>query len=325
MTPTRKSRIAGGIFLVASLSGCMLQGMQLEPDLQTPAAVAGITPTQRDLIMIPAPGQPIPVAVYGFTDQTGQFRPSENLQSLSRAVTQGTTSILIGALRDAGNGRWFTVVERERLDNLLRERQIIREMRSQYLGEQQTPAEILPSLLFAGLTLEGGIISYDSNLQTGGIGARFLGIGGSTQYRTNRVTVYLRAVSVRTGEVLANVVTEKSLSSVQLSGGTFKFVSFDELLEAEAGVTSNEPMQLAVQGAIEKAVYALIMEGAAPGPRQLWQFGDEAAGAQWLSRYLDDRRRALFISSKSAGPLPTSSIDLPPASAGDTETAASPN
>lgn len=298
-------RLAGALFVAASLAGCVLPGNRLTPQLQAPAAVAGVTPTQRDLIMMPPPPQPIPVAVYGFTDQTGQLRPSENLQSLSRAVTQGSTSILIGALRDAGNGNWFTVVERERLDNLLRERQIIREMRAQYLGEQQTPAEVLPSLLFAGITLEGGIISYDTNVQTGGVGARFLGIGGSTQYRTNRVTVYLRAVSVRTGEVLANVVTEKSISSVQLSGGAFKFVSFDELLEAEAGITSNEPMQLAVQGAIEKAVYALILEGVAPGRRQLWQFADPAAGASWLQRYLQDRQRALATSSRSAGPLPT--------------------
>lgn len=305
MNPTFLGRVAIGASLLMSIAGCTLPGLDLKPDLQTPAAIAGITPTQRDLMMLPPPPQPIPVAVYGFNDQTGQLKPSDTVQSLSRAVTQGTTSVLVGALRDASNGNWFTVVERERLDNLLRERQIIREMRSQYLGEQQTPAEVLPSLLFAGITLEGGIISYDTNLQTGGIGARFLGIGGSTQYRTNRVTVYLRAVSVRTGEVLANVVTEKSVSSIQLSTGAFRFVAYDQLLEAEAGVTSNEPMQLAVQGAIEKAVYALIMEGATPGPRQLWQFGDQAAGVQWLQRYLDDRQKALVVSSQRAGPLPT--------------------
>lgn len=304
-------RLAAGIIPLALVGGCTLPGMDLRPDLQTPAAIAGITPTQRDLIMIPAPPQPVPVAVYGFNDQTGQLKASDSVQSLSRAMTQGATSVLVGALRDAGGGSWFTVVERERLDNLLRERQIIREMRSQYLGEQQTPAEVLPSLLFAGITLEGGIISYDTNLQTGGVGARFLGIGGSTQYRTNRVTVYLRAVSVRTGEVLANVVTEKSVSSVQLSTGAFKFVAYDELLEAEAGVTSNEPMQLAVQGAIEKAVYALIMDGAMPGPRQLWQFGDQQAGAPWLERYQDDRRKALAISSQRAGPLPTAEAASP--------------
>jgi curli production assembly/transport component CsgG len=236
------------------------------------------------------------------------LKAAENLQSLSRAVTQGGTSILIAALREAGNGNWFTVIERERLDNLLRERQIIREMRAQYLQEAVTPSSVLPSLLFAGITLEGGIISFDSNVQTGGVGARFLGIGGSTRYRTSKATVYLRAVSVKTGEVLANVVTEKSISSVALSTGAFKFVKFDELLELEAGVTSNEPSHLAVQSAIERAVYALVLEGAKPGPRQLWAFADQAAGQTWLDRYTADRQRSLAAAYQRSD-LPVASGD----------------
>jgi curli production assembly/transport component CsgG len=242
---------------------------------------------------MPPPPEAIPVAVYAFTDQTGQLRRSENGADYSRALTQGGTSVLISALRSAGNGNWFNVIERERLDNLLRERQIIREMRRQYLGEQETPAAVLPSLLFAGIILEGGIISFDANTQTGGVGARFLGIGGSTQYRTNTATVYLRAVSVKTGEILANVVTQKSVSSIAVSAGVFKFVKFDELLEFESGVASNEPTQIAVQAAVEKAVYALILEGATPGSRQLWSFADPAAGQLWLQRYDEDRQRSI--------------------------------
>jgi curli production assembly/transport component CsgG len=251
---------------------------------------------------MPPPPEAIPVAVYAFTDQTGQLRRSENGADYSRALTQGGTSVLISALRSAGNGNWFNVIERERLDNLLRERQIIREMRRQYLGEQDTPAAVLPSLLFAGIILEGGIISFDANTQTGGVGARFLGIGGSTQYRTNTATVYLRAVSVKTGEVLANVVTQKSVSSIAVSAGVFKFVKFDELLEFESGVASNEPTQIAVQAAVEKAVYALILEGARPGPRQLWSFADSAAGQLWLQRYNDDRQRSIAAAFRDGGP-----------------------
>ena len=287
----------------ALLSGCGTIP-QVFPRMEAPSVVAPVTPGQRDLMYIPPPAQPIPVAVYSFTDQTGQAKLVENSASYSRAVTQGGTSILIGALRSAGNGNWFNVIERERLDNLLRERQIIREMRKQYLGEQETPAAVLPSLLFAGVTLEGGIISFDTNTQTGGIGARFLGIGGSTQYRTNTATVYLRAVSVKTGEVLANVVTQKSVSSVATNGGAFKFVKFDELLEFEAGVTANEPTHLAVQAAIEKAVYALIIEGAMPGPKQIWNFADVQAGQTWIQRYAEDRQRSLAAVYRKDGGLP---------------------
>ena len=260
-----------------------------------PPSLAQSTPSLRELFTVPTPAQPIPIAVYDFTDQTGQLKPSDSIQSLSRAVTQGGASMLVQSLRDAGNGRWFTVVERERLDNLLKERQIIREMRNRYLGEKETPAEILPSLLFAGIVLEGGIIGYDTNLKTGGIGARFLAIGASTQYRQNSVTIYLRAVSVKTGEVLASVVTHKSIVSVSLNASTFKFVTFDELLEAEAGVSVNEPTQIAVQSAIEKAVYALIMEGAQDGPHHLWSFANGTAGSAALARYAAEKARSTAL------------------------------
>lgn len=302
MATTLKRLLGAGLCVL--LGGCTLAGTEFAPRLGQPAIVAPPTPAQRDLIYIPPPPQPIPIAVYGFGDQTGQLQLSETSQSLSRAVTQGGSSVLIGALRSAGDGNWFAVVERERLDSLLRERQIIREMRAQYLNETTTPENVLPSLMFAGIILEGGIISFDSNVQTGGVGARFLGIGGSTEYRTNTATVYLRAISVRTGEVLVNVVTQQSVSSVAISTGAFRFVRYDQLLEAEAGVTTNEPTQLAVQGAIERAVYALIMEGAKPGPRQLWGFADEAAGQAWLRQYQQDRARSLAETNQRAGNLP---------------------
>jgi curli production assembly/transport component CsgG len=159
-------------------------------------------------------------------------------------------------------------------------------------------------LLFAGILLEGGIIGYDTNLRTGGVGARMLAIGASTQYRTNTVTVYLRAVSVKSGEVLANVVTTKSVASIALDTNVFKFVSFDELLEFEAGVTSNEPTQVALQAAVEKAVYALIMEGAEPGPRQLWTFSDPIAGAVALGQYQSEKQRALAAAFSGSAPPP---------------------
>lgn len=287
----------------AALAACA-NGPQPLSVKSTPPVLAPVTVSQRDLIYMPAPPQPIPVAVYSFTDQTGQLKRSETGADYSRALTQGGTSILIGALRSAGNGSWFNVIERERLDNLLRERQIIREMRRQYLGEQETPAAVLPSLMFAGVILEGGIISFDTNVQSGGIGARFLGIGGSTQYRTNTATVYLRAVSVKTGEVLANVVTQKNVSSIAVSGGVFKFVKYDQLLEFESGVASNEPSQIAVQAAVEKAVYALILEGAKPGPKQLWSFADATAGKFWIDRYEEDRQRSLAAAFQEGGALP---------------------
>jgi curli production assembly/transport component CsgG len=247
-----------------------------QPELTPPTA------TQSLLSALPSPREKIAVAVYGFTDQTGQFKPTEAGQTLSRAVTQGATSILVKALQDAGNRSWFTVVERERLENLLKERQIIREMRMRYLGEKDINPQALPPLLFAGVLLEGGVIGYDSNTMSGGAGARFLGIGASTEYRQDTVTVYLRAISTKTGEVLSNVVTRKTIASIGVSANTFRYVAFKELLEAEAGFTTNEPDQLALQQAVEKAVHAMIMEGSQLG---LWQFSDRAKGQALIDKY----------------------------------------
>jgi hypothetical protein len=136
--------------------------------------------------------------------------------------------------------------------------------------------------LFAGILLEGGIIGYDSNLQTGGIGARLLGIGADVKYRLDTVTVYLRAVSTKTGQVIASVTTHKTIASIGIQGGVFRYIAVDKILESEAGITKNEPKQFAVQAAIEKAVYALVMEGA---DQRLWAFNDKTQQAKLLEDY----------------------------------------
>jgi curli production assembly/transport component CsgG len=272
-----------------SLAGCMSMPQDGRNAMATTTSLAYFpkkTQTQNLLNQLPAPQRPVAIAVYGFTDQTGQFKPSEQGQTLSRAVTQGASSMLVKALQDAGNRGWFTVVERERLDNLLRERQIIGEMRKRYLGEQEIDPNALPALLFAGVLLEGGIVGYDTNTVTGGAGAAFLGIGARTEYRQDTVTVYLRAVSVRTGEVLANVTSSKTIASQAIGASAFKFVAFRELLEAEAGITSNEPDQVALQQAIEKAVYGLVLEGV---ELDLWRFEDMSAAVPLLSAYRAER------------------------------------
>jgi curli production assembly/transport component CsgG len=288
--------------LAAALGACSANHIPKFKQAELPPA----TVTQNQLASLPAPREKIAVAVYGFTDQTGQFKPNETGQTLSRAVTQGATSILVKALQDAGNRSWFTVVERERLENLLKERQIIREMRLRYLGEKDINPQALPPLLFAGVLLEGGIIGYDTNTLTGGAGARFLGIGATTEYRQDTVTVYLRAISTKTGEVLSSVVTRKSIASIGVSANTFRYVAFKELLEAEAGFTTNEPDQLALQQAVEKAVHALIMEGAQLG---FWQFADRAKGQALLDMYRGEKSGKSVPVTLAAKDKPTQKPD----------------
>ncbi len=275
-------RALAGAAAAATLALGACQTVPERMERMSDAEIDPRTQVRHQLSALPPPGQRVAVAVYGFEDQTGQFKPSDTGQTLSRAVTQGASSILVKALRDAGDRTWFDVVERENLNHLLNERQIITQMRQQYLGEDLVNPQALPPLMFAGVLLEGGIISYDTNTRTGGLGARYLGIGGHTMYREDTVTVYLRAVSTRTGEVLSTVTTQQRVASVGIAANAFRFVSFQELFEFDSGITVNQPTQLAVQQAIEKAVYALVVDGAMNG---VWGFADPVAGGQVIDSY----------------------------------------
>lgn len=223
-----------------------------------------------DTIPAPAAGKPVSVAVYSFADKTGQRRPQANIASLSTAVTQGAETFLIKALSDVGRGQWFEVVERVGIDNLTKERLIIRQMREAYEGNAAKP---LMPMQFAGIIIEGGIVGYDSSTTSGGAGMRIFGIGKQTQWSTDTVTVSLRAVSVNTGKVLSSVTVQKTILSTADSATALKF--FDnatQAFEAEAGLTINEPGTYAVKAATEMAVVELIKEGQRKG---VWDFKPE--------------------------------------------------
>ena len=212
------------------------------------------------------PERKVEIAVYKFNDQTGQRKPSDSLASLSTAVTQGAASLLVQALKGAGTGKWFTVVERMDLDYLLKERQIIRNTRTTYDGEK---AEQVKPLLFAGVLISGGIIGYDTNIETGGVGSRYLGIGIRDQYRRDIVSVSLRLISVQTGEVLLAVSSQKTILSTKVGMNVFKFLDMGtELIEIEAGTTENESTTYAIRKAIEHGVNQVIERGIENG---LWK------------------------------------------------------
>lgn len=221
-------------------------------------------------------GGPITIAVYGFRDLTGQRKSLPNIASLSSAVTQGAENYLIKSLQEVGNARWFRVVERVGLENLIKERQMIRSMREQYQGKDATP---LPPMLFAGVIVEGGIVGYDSNTITGGNGMRLFGIGASTQYQSDTVTVTLRTVSVSTGEILTTVTITKTVLSYMDKITVLRFIDDGtplgvgtKALEGEFGGSINESINKAVDVAVQAAVVNTIKEGARKGH---WAFVEE--------------------------------------------------
>ncbi len=232
------------------------------------------TPMKKELLDLPEPQEKIVVAVYKFRDQTGQYKPSETGANWSTAVTQGATNILIRALEESG---WFIPIERENISNLLNERKIIRSSREQYEGGGNM---LLPPLLFAGVLIEGGIVSYEANVFTGGAGVRYFGSDASAQYREDRVSIYLRAVSTSNGKILKTIYTTKSILSQEVSMGVFRYVKFKRLLEAETGFTYNEPTEMAITEAIEKGIQRLIIEGVKDN---LWAVKDSTK-INWQSK-----------------------------------------
>jgi len=166
-------------------------------------------------------------------------------------------------LKHAGSNKdgFFDVVERVGLDNVTKERQIIRSARQQNKDKQK-----LPDLLFAGLIMQGGVISYESNVKSGGAGARYLGIGMSRQYKQDTVTISLRTVSVSTGRVLLEVLVTKTILSASIDQDVFRFITDStELVEIENGLVRNESINIALQTAIETAVLQTIKEGTTRG------------------------------------------------------------
>jgi len=252
-----------------ALVGCSTVRPLGSTDISKEAKVSETINKTFSVVPTPA-GPPVVVAVYGFTDKTGQRKPSNTLSLFSTAVTQGAESYLIKSLQEVGNGSWFTVVERVGLDNLLKERQMIKQTREIYDGDK---AKILPPLTLAGVILEGAIVDYNSNTLTGGTGARWLGIGPYTQYTQDLVVISLRLISVQSGEVLTTVTVEKNLLSTSDGVTALKFFNQStRAFEFDSSQTYNEPANYALRSAVETAIVELIRKGERQG---LWKFKEK--------------------------------------------------
>jgi curli production assembly/transport component CsgG len=265
------------IFAMLMLASCAPASMQ---SAVMPPYVSD-TPLKEGLRKFPQIGDnmpPVSVAVYSFLDRTGQRKPADNIASISTAVTQGAEIYLIKALADLSDGKWFSVVERAGMDNLIKERQLIRNTRQQFNGEK---AQELAPLKFAGIIIEGGIVGYDSNKYTGGLGARIMGIGPMVEWRVDVVTIGIRVVSVLTGDVLVSVSTEKTILSTNIGVNIFKFYDMGtKVLEVEAGTSTNEPVNYATRQAIEQAVVEMVREGKR---KRMWTYDETKVPKQFTN------------------------------------------
>ena len=247
---------AGTLLLMLSGCGALVPTDGLKSSLAMGnAKLTPVSRSTRDLTQLPKPDARVPVAVYAFRDQTGQFKGQPD-SNLSNAVTQGAATLLVKALLDSG---WYMPMEREGFQNLLTERRVARAI--EVPADKGKPGSSYPALIPANYIFEGGITGYETNVRTGGAGANYLGIGGETKYRVDQVTVNLRSVDVRTGQIVNSVSVTKTLFSHEISSSVFQYVAYKTLLQLEGGFSSNEPSQLAVKEALETAVIHLTIQG----------------------------------------------------------------
>ena len=264
--------LLGTLLALAGCSNTMQQSLDIKADAGPPRIQPA--PLAERMLQVPElDGQKMTIAVYSFQDKTGQRKPADNIANLSSAVTQGAEVWVIKALSEVGNESWFEVVERVGMDNLIKERQLIRNTRQAYEKDLPNGPRELKPMTFAGLILEGGIIGYDSNVAVGGVGARYLGVGAQTEYRIDTVTVVMRVVSVSSGKVLLSIATEKTIASSRSGADVFKFLDMGtKLIESETGYSVNEPTNYAVRAAIEAGVVQVVYEGMNKG---LWKFKED--------------------------------------------------
>lgn len=260
--------------MIFALTGCLTA----PPDQAAKPTLLPRAQSYQDLTNLPPARGKIFVSVYNIQDETGQFKPYP-ASNFSTAVPQSATVMLVSALKDS---KWFIPLERQGLQNLLNERKIIRA--AQENGSvAENNARALSSLVAANILIEGSIIGYESNVKSGGVGARYFGIGASTQYQLDQIAVNLRAVDVNTGEVLSSVNTSKTILSYEVQAGVFRFVDYQRLLEGELGYTTNEPVMLCLMSAIETGVIYLVNDGIS---RNLWQLQNpQDAKAPVLEKY----------------------------------------
>ena len=255
------------LLLITSLiSSFLLLGScsYLRKDLAELPAVAP-TPLKTELAELPVlDGEAIYIGVSDFKDLTGQRKQSDNYASFSSAVTQGAEAWLIESLLESGN--WFKVLERGQLDSIMRERAVVQQTREDFTDNDTG----LKPMLFAGLLIHGGIIGYDTNYVSGGIGASYLGLGAAEQYRKDVVTVSIRFISTLTSEILLSSTVSKTIYSTSVGSDVFKYVKNEvNPLEIEFGFAKNEMVSVATRAAIDLAIINIVKKGEEKG---MWKF-----------------------------------------------------
>ncbi|PMH75364.1 hypothetical protein BCU63_05175, partial [Vibrio splendidus] len=153
-------------------------------------------------------------------------------------------SMLMHSLSGLNDGKLYKVIDRTFLAQMLDERQLA----SISVSPKNLGVLKVPSIVFTG-----GVIAYDHNNKQVAGGFFFNDFSLSSEYSMDTVTVSLRAVSVKTGEILLSSISKKTIISISAGINSYKIFD-DNLMQLEMGGSYNEPISVATRLAIEQSI-----------------------------------------------------------------------
>lgn len=185
-------------------------------------------------------------AVGEVADKTGAFAK----EGLSRELTQGTTEMVISSLYRTGK-----VNLQERWDIRVPLAEMKLASQGMLVGRRPNDYKIRAS----DFVVVGALTELNYNIVSGGLGLAVSGIGANTRAVIINVALDLRVVNPATLEVPYVSSLQKQIYGVEVAANVFRFFG-TELVEFEAGVIKNEPLQLGVRSVVEMAVYQIMTD-----------------------------------------------------------------
>lgn len=237
------------------LSGCAYMG---------PSSEAGIRPsfnfpvTNNDtpysqclkgLSRAKADNLPI-FAVGEISDKTGQLSVDDSGNANGRALTQGVSEMLISALAKTGMAHQ---VERLDLRIPLAEVKLAEQKRLTRSIEEygRIPA--------SDFILVGALTELNHNIVSGGSQLFVKGIGGGGRMVVINVALDLRVIDSRNFTVRYVSSLQKQIYGYEVEANVFRFFG-NTLIEFDAGMIRNDPLQLGVRSVTEMAVYQIMTD-----------------------------------------------------------------
>ena len=206
-----------------------------------------VTTVTQLLAALPEPENKAKIAIYSIVDKTGQIKDIG-----SSVVTQGATDMMITALQ---RSRQFIILDRVNFVDLMNEQNLKTKGR---LRQGEGPH--ISNMTGADYILAGAITEYQVDKETGGLGLKIAGVGGSNKYATASTAIDLRLTDTTTGEVVWAASLKKEIKGKRVGLQTFAFIG-NNVVEFETGKGKQEVINLVVRTLLEEAVFKLYQSG----------------------------------------------------------------